>query len=228
MPFAKVHQLFLLLLFSIVCERGFPHEKLDILVIPLSGVSSDNPADNESDLFLDKLYRLIESRLEALVNSPELKGASVSGRSYPDSVSELINKGFKLGVILEFSTSTYGTNLISMVSQRRVDYAIDYASTIYQENKSEHIQDKQGLQEVPILQNVDQNEIGLYCSGGNPKERELVSQRLNEVAIDLALEAEAYRRLYSSYKSGVQKDRLLERLEVYLNLRPNQGVRSPY
>jgi hypothetical protein len=291
----RTHQLLLLCSLSLLCGKSLASDQLDILAIPLAGVSSENPAKNNNDLFLDQLYRAIEFRfegnvnyrttspnrilktlkegrnvtctasiwngrysnvdyyiplgpavglsvivrrdrlhdlpvtqgmvdLEVLVNFPELKGATVGGRPYPDTVSELIYKGIALGTLHEFNTPTYGTNIIAMIARRRMDYTIDYAPAAYSKSYSEHMQD---MEELSILQNIDQNEFGLYCSGGTPADRERISQKLNKLAIDLALEAETYRQLYSLYELGAQKKRTMERLEEYLKTRPHQSIRKP-
>lgn len=259
-------------------------DELDIITVSLAGISSADPRKSQEYLFLDDLYRLLESRfdgrmnykeaspnriistlensknvaciinlknstysaldyyiplgpavgmsvifkknrssefpiidgvidLSKLVQSPILRGAAVSGRPCPDVVSSIITQGVELGSIKVFNTSSYGTNVISMVGLGRLDYVIDYSSII------DYMPDRYSLESSAIMQNIDQNQIGLYCAGGSLADRSRIVKKLNSTAIALALEADSYKLLYSKYNAGAQRDRLLKNLDGYLATR---------
>lgn len=260
--------------------------ELDIVTVPLAGISTADPRKSHESLFLDSLYRLLESRFDGrinyksaspnriidtlkksknvaciinlknstysgldyyiplgpavglsvifkknrsrefpiseglldlaqLVRSPTLRGATVSGRPYPDAISSIISQGTQLGSIKVISTSNYGTNTISMVGLGRIDYVIDYSSVI------DYMPSNYSLESSAIMQNIDQNQIGLYCAGGSSSELLIVVEKLNSAAIALALEAGSYKSLYSKYNAGTQRDRLLKNLDDYLAVRVN-------
>ncbi len=153
--------------------------------------------------------------LAQLVQSLKLRGVTVSGRPYPDAISSIISQGARLGSIEVISTSSYGTNTISMVGLERVDYVIDYSSVI------DYAPKNYLLESSAIMQNIDQNQIGLYCAGGSLDDQLDTVKKLNAAAIALALEGDSYKSLYSKYNSGAQRERLMKNLDYYLATRAN-------
>lgn len=270
------------LLFSMEAEAG--NLDINILTIPLAGVSSANPSsDPQPTLYLDALYQLIErhydgnityketspNRITQELSNPEtvqclinvksksydefsvfisvapainprfiydplkLKsipqkdgmidiekiiaekryvGGITKGRPYSDSLAPYIKKGIANQTIKEINSSTFGTNLVGMLASERVDYIIEYPTTLYAYTGPPK---KPRLEEAVIYQGKDIDELGFYCSKST--RGTLIAKHINQ-AIIKALEKDlvSYLKITTGFDVGPQQLDLQQKVNEYI------------
>lgn len=130
--------------------------------------------------------------LQSVLRSSHLKGAISTTRGYPPDLQQLIEGGLNAGHITAINSNSSGSNLLSMVSHRRLDYTLEFPIVVKRFSETTPLPSE--LLGIPITENTHLSPAGIYCT--RSPWGKAMALRLDKVIRQIAANADQLLPLY--------------------------------
>ena len=153
--------------------------------------------------------------LERLLERRDLQGAIVTTRGYPPDLHALLNRGLVEGRIRAINSNSSGSNLLSMVSYKRLDYSLEFGIVLKRYAEATAL--PHPLLTLPIAESTHLSPAGLYCTQ-NPWGKAM-ALRLDQAVRQIVASPEQLIPLYRTTFDTQALDDFEPQLRAYLESR---------
>ncbi len=122
--------------------------------------------------------------MQALLQRPDLHGASIQQRTFGGQVDQLLTPSNNLELL---QTSSKTNNLLQMLAKKRIDFTPEYIE-VFLDNTQEQLPLREQLMALSIAEAQTPAVIGIYCSRSPEGER--LTRQIAHIAGDSAVQAE--------------------------------------